>query len=225
MCVHGTIGAVTALVETGRLRPRRGRLLVDTPERPLPVRLRRRAGRVSAVTLLGTPARVVDVGLTARVCGREVAYDLAFAGNLVALIEAAHLGIDLEPAEAARLIEAGTAVKHAAQAVSPEVVACVVYERRAPGRYRDFVAFRDGTCDRSPCGSCFAALMGLLHERGRLAPGEWTECENVLGLGFRGRLLRERGALVPELVGRAFVTGEHRFRIDSRDPLRHGFVL
>ena len=31
--------------------------------------------------------------------------------------------------------------------------------------------------------------------------------------------------LIPQLSGWAFITGEHRFRIDSRDPLRHGFQL
>jgi proline racemase len=107
----------------------------------------------------------------------------------------------------------------------PEVVACVIHEERAPGRYRNFVAFRDGSCDRSPCGTCFAAFMALLHEQGRLEPGTWAECENVLGLSFRGRLLARAGELVPELVGSAFITGEHWFRIDALDPLRHGFML
>lgn len=225
MCVHGTIGAVTALVETGRLRVPGDRLVVDTPDRPLEVGIRRQGRRVAEVSLLAPPARVVRRGLEAQSGRRRVAYDLAYAGNLVALVEARQLGVELEPAQAARLIEAGTAVKHAAQSVMPEVVACVIHEERGPGRYRDFVAFRDGSCDRSPCGSCFAALMALLHEQGRLEPGTWTECESVLGLSFRGRLLARAGELVPELVGSAFITGEHWFRIDALDPLRHGFVL
>lgn len=225
MCVHGTIGAVTALVETGRLRPRRGRLVVDTPERPLEVTVRRQGARVQEVTLLGPPASVVGRELSTRSNGRDVTYDLACAGNLVALVEASRLGIDLVPAQAGRLIEAGTEIKRAARTAAPEVVACVIYEQRAAGRFRDFVAFRDASCDRSPCGSCFAALMALLYERGMLAPGTWIECENVLGLSFRGRLLGASDPLVPQLVGWAFITGEHRFRVDSRDPLRHGFEL
>src|SRR6266853_6774628 len=42
MCIHGTIGAVTALVETGRLKPPRdGRLTVETPAAAVRLRIRR----------------------------------------------------------------------------------------------------------------------------------------------------------------------------------------
>jgi proline racemase len=100
-----------------------------------------------------------------------------------------------------------------------------VYSKLGPGRYRDLVVFRDFSVDRSPCGSCFAALMAQLHATRKLRTGAWVECENLLGLAFRGRLVDRSGELVPELSGWAFITGEHRFRIDSRDPLRSGFQL
>ena len=67
--------------------------------------------------------------------------------------------------------------------------------------------------------------MAQLHSRGGLRIGDWVECENLLGLSFRGRLVDEGGELIPQLSGWAFITGEHRFRIDSRDPLGHGFQL
>jgi proline racemase/trans-L-3-hydroxyproline dehydratase len=107
----------------------------------------------------------------------------------------------------------------------PEVVSALIYTRLGPGRYRDLVVFRDHSVDRSPCGSCFSALMAHLHATRRLRSDEWVECENLLGLSFRGRLVERAGELIPELTGQAFITGEHRFRLDSRDPLRHGFQL
>jgi proline racemase len=52
MCVHGTIGAVTALIETGRLTPGRdGIVSVDTPAATVRVRVRRSKGRVDSVEL------------------------------------------------------------------------------------------------------------------------------------------------------------------------------
>ena len=107
----------------------------------------------------------------------------------------------------------------------PEVVSALVYAKLGAGRYRDLVVFRDHSVDRSPCGSCFSALMAQLHATRRLRLDEWVECENLLGLSFRGRLVDRAGELIPQLSGSAFITGEHRFRIDSRDPLRHGFQL
>ena len=236
MCVHVTIGAVTALVETGRLKPpRNGMLTVDTPAAPVRVHVRRSKSRVSAVELEGIASRSVATGLRARAAGKEVAYDLAYGGNLIAIVRGAELGIKVQAPAFRALVDASMEVKTEAQKawaatrgrLGPwgEVVSTLIYSKLAAGRYRDLVVFRDHSVDRSPCGSCFSALMAQLHATRQLRLDEWVECENLLGLFFRGRLVDRGGELIPQLSGSAFITGEHRFQIDSRDPLRHGFQL
>ncbi len=236
MCVHGTIGAVTALVETGRLKPPRdGVLTIDTPAAPVRVRLRRSKTRVTAVELEGVPSRSVATGLKAHAAGKDVVYDLAYGGNLIAIVRGADLEIKVEAAAFRALVDAGMEIKSQAQkrwAMAKrrpgpwkEVVSTLIYSRLGTGRYRDLVVFRDHSVDRSPCGSCFSALMAQLHSTRKLRLDEWVECENLLSLFFRGRLVDRGGELIPQLSGSAFITGEHRFRIDSRDPLRHGFQL
>ena len=226
MCVHGTIGAVTALVETGRLKVRRGGVVnVDTPAGPVRVRVHRSGSRVSGVDLEGVPSRSVTTGLSAEVAGRSVAYGVAYSGNLIAIARGEDLGIRVVAAAFRELCDAGRELKARAREVWPDVVSALIYTKLGPGRYRDLVVFRDFSVDRSPCGSCFAALMAHLQAARKLRTGAWIECENLLGLAFRGRLNERAGELVPELSGWAFVTGEHRFRIDSRDPLRYGFQL
>jgi proline racemase len=222
MCVHGTMGAVTALVETGRLKPRPGgRLLVDTPAGVVDVRVTRSGTRVTAVDFEGVPARSVTRDLSARVDGRAVRFAIADAGNLIALVDARELGLKVEASRFRELRDAGVALK----AHATGVVSALIYSKIAPSRYRDLVVFRDFSVDRSPCGSCFAALMAHLHATRALRLDEWIECENLLRLAFRGRLVERAGKLIPQISGSAFITGEHRFRIDSRDPLRHGFQL
>ena len=222
MCVHGTIGAVTALIETGRVRyPRGGDLKVDTPAGVVRGRAHRSGSRVTAVDFEGVPARSVATGLHARVGEHDVTYDLADAGNLMVLVDGEQLGLKVERSSFRALRDAGIALK----AQVKGAVSALIYSKIAPRRYRDLVVFRDFSVDRSPCGSCFAALMAHLHVTRRLRLEEWIECENLLGLAFRGRLVERGGDLVPQLSGSAFVTGEHRFRIDSRDPLRFGFQL
>jgi proline racemase len=236
MCVHGTIGAVTALVETGRLRlPRDGFLTVDTPAAQVRVRVRGSKSGVRAVELDGVPSRSVATGLHARAARKNVVYDLAYGGNLIALVRGSDLGIKVDAPSFRALVDAGMEVKTQAQnawmaakgRLGPwsEVVSTLIYSRLGTGRYRDLVVFRDHSVDRSPCGSCFSALMAQLHSTRKLRLDEWVECENLLSLFFRGRLVDRGGELIPQLSGAAFITGEHRFRIDSRDPLRYGFQL
>lgn len=234
MCVHGTMGAVTALVETGRLRlPQHGRLVVDTPASPVEVRVHRSRGKVTGVELQGVASRSVATGLDAHVNGRTITYDLAYGGNLIAVVAGRDLGISVEARSFAALLDAGMQVKDQAQQAWrrsparpwPEVVSALIFQELARHRYRDLVVFRDHSVDRSPCGSCVSAFMAQLVAKDRLEPGRWIECENLLGLAFRARLVKRGDSLLPQLAGSAFITGEHRFRIDSRDPLRHGFRL
>lgn len=226
MCVHGTMGAVTALIETGRLKsPRDGVVTVDTPAGTVKVRVRRAGRRVTSVELEGVPSRSIALDLRAGVGGRSVRYGLAYGGNLIAVIPGTAMSVKVEAKAYSKLVAAGMALKRQAQKSRPDVVSALLYARLGSGRYRDLVVFRDNSVDRSPCGSCVSALMADLHARSRLRTGEWIEVENLLGLGFRARLRERAGELIPDLVGSAFITGEHRFRIDSRDPLRHGFQL
>lgn len=223
MCVHGTIGAVTALIETGRLRPRAGgAVTVETAAGLVRVRVHRAGKHVTAVDLEGVAARSVARDLRTRVGARDVTYSLADAGNLIAIATGDELGVAVEAQNFRRLRDAGVELKARARR---GVVSALVYSKIGARRYRDLVVFRDFSVDRSPCGSCFAALMADLHASKRLRLGGWIECENLLGLAFRGRLDERGGALIPTLSGSAFITGEHRFHIDSRDPLREGFQL
>ena len=52
----------------------------------------------------------------------------------------------------------------------------------------------------------------------------------MIGTLFRGRLLQrtevgELAAIVTEIEGSAWITGEHTFYIDDEDPLKEGFRI
>ncbi len=97
-------------------------------------------------------------------------------------------------------------------------------------RQRNVTVFADGEVDRSPCGSGTSARAALLHAEGRLALGDSFVHESIIGTEFEARVTDEleaegRPALVTEVTGAAFRTGEHRFVLDPRDPLGTGFLL
>jgi trans-L-3-hydroxyproline dehydratase len=70
------------------------------------------------------------------------------------------------------------------------------------------------------------------HARGEVAVGETITVESILGRHsvFEGRVVEETRfgpypGIIPEVSGRAFLTGRHEFVLDSDDPLGAGFLL
>ena len=72
--------------------------------------------------------------------------------------------------------------------------------------------------------------MAVLDAMGLLAEDRRFVHEGLIGTQFRGRLagrtaVGEYQAIVPEIEGSAWITGEHTFLIDEDDPLRDGFRI
>jgi proline racemase len=90
--------------------------------------------------------------------------------------------------------------------------------------------FADGEVDRSPCGSGTSARLALLDRSGRLPRGEVLRHLSVVGSEFRARVVGDAQvagipAVVTEVEGSAYRTGEHVFTLDADDPLGEGFLL
>jgi proline racemase len=91
-----------------------------------------------------------------------------------------------------------------------------------------------GAIDRSPCGTGTSAKMAVLHARGELKVGDEFRHEGILGTVFTGRLVEEttigggataRPAVVPEITGRAWITGFAQYVVDPDDPFPDGFTV
>ena len=72
--------------------------------------------------------------------------------------------------------------------------------------------------------------MAQLHARGELAVGEEFVNESMIGTRFAGRIVEEtevggRPAIVPEITGRAWITGMGQYLLDAEDPFPAGFAL
>jgi proline racemase len=70
----------------------------------------------------------------------------------------------------------------------------------------------------------------VLVDDGRLPTGGRLRHESIVGSTFTGTVLETvtvdgRPAVVPQVTGTAYRTGEHVFHIDPNDPLLPGFVL
>ena len=101
---------------------------------------------------------------------------------------------------------------------------------RARLTQRNVTVFADGEVDRSPCGSGTSARLALLDRAGRLPRGEELCHRSIVDTEFTGRVVRDTEvaglpAVVTEVEGSAYRTGEHVFTLDPSDPLQDGFLL
>jgi 4-hydroxyproline epimerase len=224
MCGHGLIGVVRTLEYLGRVSP--GTSRYDTPVGTVSAEL----SPDGAVTIENVASRCIatDVAVDVPGVGRVVG-DIAYGGNWFFLTHVDGVAIELERArELTRLTQAiqdalraagitgtdGADIDHIELAGPPS---------RADADSRNFVLCSGGEYDRSPCGTGTSAVMAARHRRGQLALGEQWHQESVVGGLFTGWLTSGNdGALIPNVCGRAFVTGEATLRFDPRDPFRGG---
>ena len=101
---------------------------------------------------------------------------------------------------------------------------------RSDADLRNVTIFADAEVDRSPCGTGTCAVMAVLDAMGLLPPDRAFGHESLIGTLFSGRITgrtRVAGfeAILPELEGSAWITGEHVFLVDDEDPLKGGFRL
>jgi proline racemase len=87
-----------------------------------------------------------------------------------------------------------------------------------------------GGFDRSPCGTGTSARLAVLHPGGKLTVGQEYVNSSVLGTVYRARItglvkVGEVPAVIPEITGRAWITGRSELWSDPTDPLAAGFLL
>ena len=234
-CGHGTIALVTWALDEGIVERREGenRVVVDVPSGRLETVATVSEGRVRSVRFRNVPAFVWATGV--EVAGRSV--DVAYGGAFYASVPEL-----VEPAELPRLIELGREIKRELEAwqeivhpLEPELrdVYGVIFwqeEGDNPLTQRNVTVFADGEVDRSPCGSGTSARLALLDAAWQLPRGAELRHLSIVGSSFMGRVVDEvdvagRPAVITEVSGTAYRTGESSFVLDPDDPLGEGFLL
>jgi proline racemase len=234
-CGHGTIALVTWALDAGLVEREEGEthVVVDVPSGRLDTWAQVRDGRVVSVRFRNVPSFVWAQGV--ELSDRTV--DVAFGGAFYVSSEER-----IAPAELPRLIELGRRLKREVEEwqdvvhpLEPELrdVYGVVFwqeEGEDPLTQRNVTVFADGEVDRSPCGSGTSARLALLDAAGRLPRGAELRHLGIVDTEFRGRVVGAAEvagipAVVTEVEGSSYRTGEHVFALDPQDPLGEGFLL
>ncbi len=248
MCGHGIIAVVTIALERGLIAPGGDQvsLVLDAPAGQIRARAEVMAShgrrRVSRVSFVNVPSFVLASAVPVRLGARTIPVDVAFGGAFYAIVDAEAAGVPVLAERLTDLRETGMAIK---RAVESQVTVVHPSEPGLTGIYgtiftgpptvagadlRNVTIFAEAEVDRSPCGTGTCAVLAVLDAMGVVDDTRPFVHESIIGTTFSARVVGRTDvgphpAIVPELSGEAWITGEHTFIVQSEDPLRRGFRL
>lgn len=243
MCGHAIIAITTLAFETGLIQRTgdRRELTINVPAGRIHSVAHMDGDRVTHASFRNVPSFAYRRDEHVDVPGvGNVRFDIAYGGAFYAIVEAAPLGLALEPKDFNRLIDAGRRIKHAVMATTPiehpfESDLSFLYgtiftgPSQAAGHHsRNVCIFADGEVDRSPTGSGVSARAALHYARGELALDVPITIESILGSTMTVRAVEAtqfgpHAAIVPEVSGTAHITGRNELYLDPEDVLGKGF--
>jgi proline racemase len=220
-------------------------LTLEAPGGLVRVKAECQDGKAQRISVQNVPsfASKCDVSLNVPGLG-NIQVDIAFGGDSFVVVDAVALGFDLKASEAKALAELGVRITNAANAQMtfshPEnsdwthfsfcLFAGPISGNDGQLRTKAAVAIQPGKIDRSPTGTALSARMALLHATDDMQMGDTLIQQSIIGSEFCGQIVdvTEVGgvpAIIPEISGRAWITGTHQHMLDSDDPWPEGYRL
>lgn len=248
MCGHATIAIAKLAVVMNWVEVVEGinTIKIDAPCGRITAFVTVTTGQVTGVRFHCVPSFVVELDAKVQVPGiGSVAYDLAYGGAFYAYVDLDKnsLDLDLTADSYRKLISQGMAIKNAvmnsAQDIEHPFEADLGFlygtiftgDPITPGvDSRNVCIFAEGEVDRCPTGSGVSGRMAIHYQRGDLMIGDTMSVESIVDAQFIGSVVEEVAygpyrAVIPQVEGNAYITGQHTFLIDPEDPFRHGFFL
>ena len=241
------ICTVTVALETG-LVPMQEPLTVvrvDTPAGLVEVEAHCEGGRCRRITFRNVASFVLHRDRDVEVAGvGTVRVDVAYGGMIYCIVDAVDLGLTLERHEARDLVLLGERIKSAAAEQLPSVhpenraihtinqteFAGPIQQVDGVTTSKNAVVVSPGRLDRCPCGTGTSARMALLHAKGVLGVGERFRHLSILDTAFDCRIADTAmvggvAGVIPEISGRAWLTGISHYGVDPEDPFPTGYRL
>ena len=218
MCGHGTIGLITTLAHLDRIRP--GSHKIETSVGVVTARLHE-DGHVSFDNVPSyRKAQSVIVSIDGL---GEIAGDVVWGGNWFFIVK--DHGQVLELSRVDELAQFTWAIRQAINNQGfPEVdhIELSAAPVMPINHSRNFVLCPGRAYDRSPCGTGTSAKIACLAADGRLKVGEIWRQESITGSVFEGNYRLDGDQIIPNIKGRAYVTGESTLILNETDPLCWG---
>jgi len=247
MSGSNSICVATVLLDTGIIPMQSPitEMVLEAPGGLVRVRADCHDGKARRISVQNLPSFAGEVAADLDVPGLgKISVDTAYGGDSFVVVDAEALGFKLQSSEAKALAGLGVRITDAANAqmrfLHPDnpdwthfsfcLFAGPIERAGSHLTAKAAVAIQPGKIDRSPTGTAASARMALLHAAGRMQVGETFTARSIIDSEFHGRIVAEtrvggRPAIIPEITGRAWITGTHQHMLDPDDPWPQGYRL
>lgn len=246
MCGHGIIATCKVAVEIGHITPSAfpHNIKIDSPAGLISAWVdKNQAGDLSVwfdnvASFAHRLNKVVDVPDFG-----PVSYDIGFGGAYYAYVDADAIGVSCAGENVEQLIDLGRRIKHAVMASEPlthprdsdlsflyGTIFHSTKTTKSSSHSRHVCVFADGEVDRSPTGTGVAGRIALLHAKGEVSMNELITIESIVDGQMQVKAqpsdsFFQYDAVIPQVSGRAWITGVHHFMLDPGDIFQQGFIL
>ena len=244
-CGHAVIALTKVFVETGiiPMKMPETEVRMDVPSGFIRSYAKVKDGKVTGVRFQNVPSFVQELDAHINVPGYGmIKYDLAFGGAFYTFVDVSQIGLDCTKNSYNDLIDAGMKIKQSVMEsvemthpTEPEMnfLYGTIFTGPAlnPNHHsRNVCIFADGEVDRSPTGTGISARAAIHYAKGEMELGKSITIESIIGSTFSVKVtdkisLGSYNAVIPEVSGNAFITGQSTFWINPDDPLKDGFIL
>ena len=202
-------------------------------------------GKAQQITLQNLPSFVQNLDVQLEVDGiGTLRVDTAFGGDSFVIVHASDVELALNADEASDIAKLGMKITTAANEqigfdhpiltdwkhvsfclfAGPLLTTALGFETKSA------VAIRPGKVDRSPTGTAVSARMALLHAQGKLHEKQTLVAKSIVGSSFTSSIsktvsLNGIPAIIPEISGRAWISGTYQLLLDPDDPWPEGYRL
>ncbi len=241
------ICVATVLLDTGiiaMVEPET-RMILEAPAGLIEVRALCENGKAKSITLRNVPAFAHTLAAKLEVEGHgTVTVDTAFGGDSFVMADASDFGLAITPEDAKHVAEIGRKIVRAANQQLPfhhpdlpdwkHYSFCFMRGKLEPENgiltSRNACVVNPGKLDRSPTGTGCSALMAVLHARGLMKLGDSYIGRSVIESRFTGKITGETRvgditAIIPEITGRAWISGTSTLMLDPDDPWPGGYKI
>ncbi len=246
MSGSNSICVATVLLDTGiipMVEPVT-RLTLEAPGGLVSVTAECANGKAERITITNVASFAQHLDHSLDVAGvGTIRVDTAYGGDSFVMVDAADVGVEINPENGAEIARLGVAIARTANEqigfshpTNPDwrhISFCqfagpLTRDPSGALSMTNAVTIDPGKVDRSPTGTGLSARMAVLRARGQMEVGDRLTMRSIIDSRFDGQIIEDTDltgtpAIIPTITGRAWITGTSQIMVDPADPWPTGY--